>query len=441
MAGMGSRTDTNPMMAVSDHPGMIMISAPLNGNNWLSCSRSVRIAMEGCVRLGFIDGTCGKPVDGSADLKQWKITDSMVTWILNSISKYIVNAYLYSPFARALWLELEMRESQTTSDVYLWFTCGSNQAKMEEMEASHLIQFLTGRTYEYRGGSRPKNNMRRKGPIDKRNIICEHCNRPGHGKDTCFKLHGVSDWYKELTDQKRRNGNGGRGYVVTEDLSGNSENSIVPGGSVDVTAKTGGNLVTELMEALKLIQAKTPQDPVHVHFAQGDEMAGIIVDTKPGTLNFGTWIVDTGATNPMCGDASIFHSLHTLSTPTTITLRDNSVTQATQSGTIKLSTTLSLKNVLLVPSFKYNLLSVSQLCKFNSICFIFLTSTCMLQDLKTKNVLAIGRQIGRLYYLDRNSFISVPVSHSKQSREPFPVSESHTLVDDYERSSMDRPGK
>ncbi|KAL0411701.1 UNVERIFIED_CONTAM: Retrovirus-related Pol polyprotein from transposon TNT 1-94 [Sesamum latifolium] len=211
------------------------------------------------------------------------------------------------------------------------------------------------------------------------------------------------------------------------------ENSIVPGGSVDMTANTGGNLATKLMEALKLIQAKAPQDPVHVHFAQGDEMTSITVNTKPATLNFGTWIVDTGATNHMCGDASIFHSLHNLSTPITITLPDNS-------------------------------------------------------DLKTKNVLAIGKQIGKLYYLDRNSFISVPVSHcnnsqticsssftqmytlwhkrlghpsssvlshisvlnlndinkdhicfvcplAKQSREPFLVSESHTLVDDYSRVS------
>ncbi|KAL0403040.1 UNVERIFIED_CONTAM: Retrovirus-related Pol polyprotein from transposon RE1 [Sesamum radiatum] len=66
------------------------------------------------------------------------------------------------------------------------------------------------------------------------------------------------------------------------------------------------------MEALKLIQAKTPQDPVHVHFARGDEITGIT-------------------------------------------------------------------------------------------------------DLRTKHVLAIGKQIRRLY-LDRNSFISVPVSHCNVSQ-------------------------
>ncbi|KAK4384482.1 Inositol oxygenase 5 [Sesamum angolense] len=55
---------------VLDHPGMVMISAPLNGNNWLTWSRSVRIALEGRDRLGFIDGSCPKPAENSAELRQ-----------------------------------------------------------------------------------------------------------------------------------------------------------------------------------------------------------------------------------------------------------------------------------------------------------------------------------------------------------------------------------
>ncbi|KAL0412817.1 UNVERIFIED_CONTAM: hypothetical protein Sradi_1483400 [Sesamum radiatum] len=58
--------------------GLVMISAPFNGTNWLMWSRSVRIALEGKDKLGFIDGSYMKPHDGSADLKQWRITDSLV---------------------------------------------------------------------------------------------------------------------------------------------------------------------------------------------------------------------------------------------------------------------------------------------------------------------------------------------------------------------------
>ncbi|KAK4407635.1 hypothetical protein Sango_0344500 [Sesamum angolense] len=159
-------------------------------------------------------------------------------------------------------------------------TCGSNKAKVEQIEAIQLIQFLTDlnesydnipslrRGFDYRGGSGPKNNMRKTGQVDKRNMICESCNKSGYRKDTCFKLYGVPDWYKDLTDQKRKTGNGKLAYAVTEGISGNP---------VDVST-VGGNLVADLMKALKLIQAKLPQDPVHVHFAQGDEMTDIIRD-------------------------------------------------------------------------------------------------------------------------------------------------------------------
>ncbi|KAK4382154.1 hypothetical protein Sango_2899800 [Sesamum angolense] len=62
-----------------ENSSMIMISAPLNRNNFLTCSRSVCIAWEGKDKLGFIDG-------------------------LDTI-----NTYLYSSSTRSLWVELEAR--------------------------------------------------------------------------------------------------------------------------------------------------------------------------------------------------------------------------------------------------------------------------------------------------------------------------------------------
>ncbi|KAL0434831.1 UNVERIFIED_CONTAM: hypothetical protein Sradi_0191000 [Sesamum radiatum] len=114
---MASSSSTRPEVSgggsgneIINHPVMVMILALLNGNNWLSWSRSVRIALEGRDKLGYINGSCVKSAEGSADLRQWQVTDSMVrTWILNTISKDIVNAYLYAASAQSLWLELEAR--------------------------------------------------------------------------------------------------------------------------------------------------------------------------------------------------------------------------------------------------------------------------------------------------------------------------------------------
>ncbi|KAK4393927.1 hypothetical protein Sango_1863500 [Sesamum angolense] len=188
----GSENESgNSRIQLSDHHGMVMISAPLNGNNWLSWSRSMRITLEGRDKLRYIDGTCARLADGSANLRQWRITDSMVrTWILNTLSKDIVNAYLYAASARSLWLDLEARYGECddlfftkfkgdwvydtgesdvtayyTSMKQLWdelaclmppvlcscgkCTCGSNKAKTDQIEASQLIQFLTGLNESY----------------------------------------------------------------------------------------------------------------------------------------------------------------------------------------------------------------------------------------------------------------------------------------------------
>ncbi|KAL0291224.1 UNVERIFIED_CONTAM: hypothetical protein Sangu_2540700 [Sesamum angustifolium] len=316
-------------------------------------SRLVRIALEGRDKLGFIDGSCIKPADGTTELRQWRITDFMVrTWILNTISKDIVNAYLYATSARSLWLDLEARYgecdgpllykiqrqissmSQGNLDVteyytnlkQLWdglvylmpptmctcgkCTCGCNKAKIDQTEASQLIQFLMGLNETYDNirnqilvldplpnvnkaysmvlrverqrevnlgfaetgdnvamqarscdgkGPGPKNYLKKKGPTDKRNLVCGHYNKPGHSKETCFKIHGVPDWYRDLNDQRKKNGGSGRAYTIND-----SEQQS----SVDNVSAASHNLVADLMETLKMVQNKMPYDPVKVHFAQ-----------------------------------------------------------------------------------------------------------------------------------------------------------------------------
>ncbi|KAL0448262.1 UNVERIFIED_CONTAM: hypothetical protein Slati_1382600 [Sesamum latifolium] len=45
-----------------DHPRMILVSVPLNKKNWIAWSRFMQIALGAKSKLGFIDGSCVKPV-------------------------------------------------------------------------------------------------------------------------------------------------------------------------------------------------------------------------------------------------------------------------------------------------------------------------------------------------------------------------------------------
>ncbi|KAL0334021.1 UNVERIFIED_CONTAM: hypothetical protein Sangu_1558300 [Sesamum angustifolium] len=108
---------------------------------------------------------------------------------------------------------------------------------------------MLGRGQEYRGGSSQRNNMKRKGHLDKRNMICEICHKSGHGKDTCLKIHGVPEWYKDLNEQKKWNGTIRRTYAARGDNFGDTHNTVGVGAR-------SADLVTELMQALRLIQKK-----------------------------------------------------------------------------------------------------------------------------------------------------------------------------------------
>ncbi|XP_011101083.1 uncharacterized protein LOC105179191 [Sesamum indicum] len=112
-------------------------------------------------------------------------------------------------------------------------TCGVNKAMAEMSASNHLIQFLVGlnnvydqarsqilllepvptvtkaysmliriekqmnlNNVEFNSGAAfhvKGYNYKKKPAFDRRQVICEHCQRIGHTKDSCFMLHGIPD--------------------------------------------------------------------------------------------------------------------------------------------------------------------------------------------------------------------------------------------------------
>ena len=296
----------------SDNPGMVLVTAPLIGSNYLTWSRSMKIALIAKQKLGFVNGKCIQPDMNSKEYEAWLRPDSMViSWILNSISKDIVDAFLYTNTAKELWDELGERFgecngpliyhiqreiasiSQGTMSVSQYYTkikkawdelnclmpvpncscrpctCGNVKAVANILSNNQLMQFLMGLNESFDGirsqillldplpsankvysmvlriekqrevsdlftenlentalftrsaftkpAGRSNGNSRTdhpKGPT--RNQIhssskgygsqfdskkqlrhCDYCNNDGHVRDTCFRLHGYPDWYKE----------------------------------------------------------------------------------------------------------------------------------------------------------------------------------------------------------------------------------------------------
>ncbi|KAK4386152.1 hypothetical protein Sango_2485800 [Sesamum angolense] len=97
-------------LLTGDHPGMSLVSAPLDGKNYLSWSRSIKLALGAKQKLGFIDGTGQRVTKNKDEIEQWERVDCMVfSWLLNSLSKEIAEAFLYATSTQDFWQELESR--------------------------------------------------------------------------------------------------------------------------------------------------------------------------------------------------------------------------------------------------------------------------------------------------------------------------------------------
>ncbi|KAK4400358.1 hypothetical protein Sango_1141900 [Sesamum angolense] len=245
-----------------------------------------------------------------------------------------------------------------------------------------------------------KGPVKRRGPVDKKQLYCQHCKKSGHLRENCFELNGFPDWYRDLMEQRRRNGRPPNARVMNVLLE-DGERSIQGTSAVETQSNLSALVRTEVMRALQTSDVNLHRS----NFVEYDDFAGTALTlTKNRSLCFDSWIIDSGASAHMCANAAAFNQLTPLRNKASIKLPDGTTQEVKFAGDIHIHGDLTLTHVLFVPTFKYNLLSVSKLCKDRHCRIIFTQQKCVVQDLQTKEVLAVGKQEGRLYLLDKESF-------------------------------------
>ena len=143
-----------------------------------------------------------------------------------------------------------------------------------------------------------------------------------------------------------------------------------------------------------------------------------------------TWVINTGASDHIVCSMKLLTSYIEISRAM-VELPNGEATIVTHIGTIHLSSHITLTNVICVPSFTFNLLSINALTKSQPICLVFLSKFCFIQDFTCWSTIGMGQMHDGLYLLQDSSLDQATTSLvdflSKQSFKSFSATCSSNL--------------
>ncbi|CAO2822882.1 unnamed protein product [Amaranthus hypochondriacus] len=119
------------------------------------------------------------------------------------------------------------------------------------------------------------------------------------------------------------------------------------------------------------------------------------------------WIIYSRASDHMTGNLRLLSNPLNLHNQSRINLPNGETSVISHKGSVLINTTLTLNDVLHVPTFKHNLLSVQKLSRDEHCKVIFEPTSCTIIDQATAQVKGKGQAINGLYYfIDNTSSLS-----------------------------------
>ncbi|GAU15708.1 hypothetical protein TSUD_307180 [Trifolium subterraneum] len=223
---------------------------------------------------------------------------------------------------------------------------------------------------------------------------CTFCGRKGHDISICYRKNGYPPGFK-YRDGSTPPKSAMASYVA----SANSDTK-------PAAAKSTGSLgfSAEEFEALRsLLKNHKPSASPHLHQFTTASSSSSAEDTR-GITSFNAlspnslWIIDSGATDHACSSLSMF-SHYTKVSPIPVRLPNGSIVNTDIIGDIHITDTIALTNVLYLPHFTYNLLSVSRVTHQLACTFTFAFNMCTIHN-SQQRMIGSGKLLNGLYYLE-----------------------------------------
>ncbi|XP_014500575.1 uncharacterized protein LOC106761528 [Vigna radiata var. radiata] len=373
----------------------------------------------------------------------FKISDLLQD--IHSIKQGERNISHYYTDLKILWEELESLRPIPTCTCPNPCTCDLSKISLRYREAEHVICFLKGlndtyqtvrtqillmeplpninkvfslliqqeRQYQDRGGTNDTfkilastvdktnwrgqgrgTNSRGQGRGRGRNPNygkqCSHCHKMNHTIDECYPKHGFPPWYKKNDNQNSQD-RGHNEWSYANACKEDSNSTQTQSAQQEKQSNPMQGFTPEQMQKLLQIIENTQTQNIH--------SISQVQRNTPGE-NQGTfsWIIDTGATDHVTHEKKYFITFQKIK-PITVKLPNNSVVTAQYAGTIQFSENFIIFNVLYIPEFSFNLISVQSLTRDLNCVLTFSSKSCQIQDSSTLKMIGHAKVLKGLYYL------------------------------------------
>ncbi|XP_060972562.1 uncharacterized protein LOC133038428 [Cannabis sativa] len=349
----------------SDHPSMALVTLVLTDRNFQPWKRDFKLSIGARNKTPFLEGD-------------------------DSVSAYFTKL-------TAMWDEINQLRPRIPC------TCVAAIQTQDHLNHDQGLQFLKERqrtlphvapatnTQSTLPDSTPATNAASKNKRPRPH--CTNCQKPGHYKDKCYFLIGFLPGYgnqksnDNTTTRKPDLVSTSKTFPQTSQVSTN----ILGINPSQLTSAQCQQLISMLIQRLQpSTDASTSND-------------NAVVNHFSGITSPFSWMIDSGTTHHVCCNKSCFSAITHNTINKYVTLPNGTKVQIEHIDTVNINSCITLHNVLFVPQFHYNLLSVHALLQHSNHSMHFTANYCYIQDHSQTSKIGTAKRIGNLYYLQQQT--------------------------------------
>jgi hypothetical protein len=240
---------------------------------------------------------------------------------------------------------------------------------------------------------RPGHDSSRSNSFNRKPLHCSYCDNDHHVRDTCWKLHGYPSGHpKHKSTRFNRRGS----CSQFENSAQSSANHVKEGPALqEMQSVMNGLSDIQFQQILSIMNNKGTNQSSNPKANATGTSSGL----SQTSLRLNRLVLDSGVTDHITSSLNLLINSRQNTILPPVIMPSGEHAPITSTGTLPLNSVISLKNVLGVPSFKVDLMSVSKVTRGLNCSVTFIPYWCILQDLTTKTTIGLGKQRGGLYYL------------------------------------------